>query len=101
MKFEPSDDLTGGCHLKEARLRVRCGTCGRVLRGAESRKRGICCICEAADNLDQIWARRIKLGDSALLEVMRRKIKLPDLTKPIDFSDDPLLKLLKKKVGKP
>jgi uncharacterized protein YdcH (DUF465 family) len=76
--------------VKEARSRIRCSKCGRVLRSQQSRARKLCCICDADENLDKIWARRIKLEDDALLQLLQQKVKL---------KDDELLRFLQKKVG--
>ena len=98
-RYESSDDLTGQRHCKEHRSRARCSKCGRVLKSQQSRDQGICCICEAGDNLDEIWARRIQLKDVELVKFMREKLEY--LKRPLDFANDPVLEILKRKVGKP
>lgn len=71
-----ADTLSGGHHCKEHRIRKRCSKCGRILKSHRSRVDGICCICDADVNLDEIWARRIRAKDASLLQAYNEKLAL-------------------------
>jgi hypothetical protein len=62
----------------ETRLKVRCPDCGRVMRSATSRKRGVCSICEPRGNIEKVWSRRMKVKDELLASYMNEKLhKVP------------------------